>query len=149
MTPLPIDSESPKRKNGIKTDRAVTNVKTSRIRDGHRADILHQRLAREPSELVSLVASFKTPDAADEGEQTLTQNEFEALAPYPTNEGLTFSNQGLVGVKDISFTLREIEQINPYPCAENVITVTLVPDTELKERCEPEITLTGLTGSLG
>ena len=110
--------------------------------------IFNQRLAREPSELVSLVASFKTPDAADEGEQTLTQNEFEALAPYPTKEGLTFSNQGLVGVKDISFTLREIEQINPYPCAENVITVTLVPDTELKERCEPEITLTGLTGSL-
>ena len=114
--------------------------------------VFNQREAREPESVVALEAVFSTPDDGDSGQQTLKQMEFAALAPSfrstgPTGEDVTFMNKGLVVVKDINFTRFEIEQSNPYPCAVNTISVTLAFDTELKLRCQPQITLKGLTGS--
>jgi len=110
--------------------------------------IYNQKMARDPSALVWLRATFSTPNKADATVQIVTQSEFGSLTTHPTQQSLIFSKQGLVKVQDISFTLREIEQSNPFPCAENQITVTLVSDTDLKARCSPVVTVTGLTGSL-
>ena len=115
--------------------------------------VFNQKAARRPSHKVSLQATFSTPGGLDTNTQTITQTTFDAMAASfrstgATSEPVTFENQGLVGVQDISFTVRAIEQTSPYPCAANILTLTLQSDTELRARCSPIITLKGLTKSL-
>ena len=52
-------------------------------------------------------------------------------------------------IRNVTWESRYIAQSNPYPCADNIITVRVAPSVPIYQRCIPGgFTITGLKGSL-
>jgi hypothetical protein len=112
--------------------------------------VANQKEPRVPSQPIFLQATFRNPGGGSESQQSIVHSDFDAysglLQPF------TFENKGLVGIDKVVFTTSNISQGNPYPCAKNRVTITLVSNTAFTlqqiSRCYPTITLEGLHRSL-